>query len=178
MRGVRRRAAGLGVIWLARWPRGGDTCGRMDGRDGQDRRPRRTLGARLPACLRVGLALATIAEGTDEPGKGAAHGAHVIGRPSLPLRVGAHAHMLARTRRCQRQAAHWHRHANDGGTTPRLCCSAPPLLLVLKQQGQRILASATVTRQAVGVAFQLRFLASIGMLSVPDKAKRHVGLVD
>jgi hypothetical protein len=50
VRGVRRRAAagpGTGrVIWLARWPRGSDTCGRMDGRDGQEARTHRLASAR------------------------------------------------------------------------------------------------------------------------------------
>jgi len=45
---------------------------------------------------------------------------------------------------------------------------------VNKQQGQNTCFSH---HQAVGVAFQLRLLASIGILSVPDKA-RHGGLVD
>jgi len=45
---------------------------------------------------------------------------------------------------------------------------------VNKQQGQNTCFSH---HQAVGVAFQLRLLASIGILSVPDEA-RHGGLVD
>lgn len=131
MRGVRRRAAagpGTGrVIWLARWPRGSDTCGRMDGRDGQEAR---TLGApphRLALRLLPLQHQVWLARRRKERGRriGTAHGAHVIGRaaptvtlshpspsPSPSGRRARHTHVMCAHAPLPlpRGLAHWHCH--------------------------------------------------------------------
>lgn len=92
----------LGVIWLARWPRGGDTCGGMDGRDGQEAR---TLGSASASPPRP-----RHHRGRDEPVEGEdwrrTWGACDWAPPfPFPVARGARTHARTRLSPCQRPLA-------------------------------------------------------------------------